>query len=621
MKVVIDLETDALEKYTKIHCIVCLDVDTGEEYVFEEYDAFKAFANNITLWIGHNFISFDRSVLHSLLGIEIPLENILDTLIFSRLLNYKIKGGHSIEAWGNRLGYRKEGVGIKDWSVYTEEMLERCKSDCQINLRLYKFFLRYLKDKRWEEPIRVEQGLQELCDDLHRNGFPFDNDTAQSLRDRLVVLITPIDNELLSAFPPKAKLLREIHPRLTKHGTLNKNDFRWTDGDLTIFNGGPFSLFEFESFNPSSPKQIVERLNEAGWKPTEKTKGYKDAIKNRDKEKIQKYKSSGTGWTISEENLRTLPDEAPPAAKKLSQRILLASRISDLEEWIEQVKEGVIHGRFLGIGSWSHRMAHQKPNMANIPVAKRSDKDTEFQSFVNDISDEMRSLWVARPGKRLIGVDAEGIQIRLFAHYVNDPGLIKTITEGKKEDATSIHYVNKQILGDICRSYTDAKTFTYAWVLGVGSGTASQILQCSVSEAQEALDRFLLVYPGLKDLQKERIPKDAQRGYFEGLDGRLVAVESAHKVLAGYLQNGEKVIMARAAVEWNKELRKQGLPYTFRDFVHDEWQVETEDDDEISNAVAGIMASSLLRVSNDLGLACPVIAGKPKFGYSWKDTH
>src|SRR5690606_5104695 len=129
-------------------------------------------------------------------------------------------------------------------------------------------------------------------------------------------------------------------------------------------------------------------------------------------------------------------------------------------------------------------------------------------------------------GNRLVGVDADGIQMRIFAHYTGDEKLINALLNGKKEDGTDIHSINREGLGHVCRSRDVAKTFIYAWLLGAGSSKISEILECSFSEARGAIDSFLASYPGLRSLKKEQIPSDAARGYFQGLDGRYVAVEN-----------------------------------------------------------------------------------------------
>jgi DNA polymerase-1 len=443
-----------------------------------------------------------------------------------------------------------------------------------------------------------------------------------------------------TAFRPRTKFIREITPSETKHGTLHKKDFKWVkDGDLTPFvAGAPFSLVEWVDFNPGSPKQVVRVLNEAGWRPVDKTKGHiefeREAQRNRrnkkklldfelekDHNKIEAYEKFG--WKINEKNLQTLPDTAPAAAKALAKRIMLESRRKTLVEWIElcDPQSERIHGKFQHIGAWTHRMSHQNPNTANIP---REDK-----LFGKD----MRSLWRAQPGRLLIGVDAEGIQLRVLAHYIDDPEFTHSVIFGKKQDGTDPHSLNMAALGQACRSRDDAKTFIYAWLLGAGISKVAEILKCSNAEAKEAVENFLRRFEKLKRIKEEVIPYDARRGYFEGFDGRFVRVpgegvdDKKHLMLSGYLQNGEAIVMKKAVARWHPLLIKEKIPFWFVNLVHDEYQTETINDMEIAKYIANVQAESIRIAGEELGLKCPMAGsvlnthGKLAIGSNWLETH
>ncbi|MTV59284.1 hypothetical protein GM547_14685, partial [Streptococcus pneumoniae] len=74
-------------------------------------------------------------------------------------------------------------------------------------------------------------------------------------------------------------------------------------------------------------------------------------------------------------------------------------------------------------------------------------------------------------GRVLVGCDADGIQLRLFAHFTQDDKLIQSIVSGKKEEGTDIHSLNKQVLNttysnrELCASREVAKTYIYAVLL------------------------------------------------------------------------------------------------------------------------------------------------------------
>lgn len=637
---VIDTETNALWNPNEIH-VICTRTWNDEvrefvqplrnEHVKKE---FYDYIRNFKTFVGHNFIQYDLlRVLNKLLpDHNIRVESVLDTLVISRLLNYSIVGGHSIKAWGDRFGIEKIGTGIEQWDTLTDEMIQRCHSDTKINLGVLKKYWKYIQSESWKPSMVLEHQIAEICGIMTLNGFAFDYEKAYRLKQSILDLLDPIDKQIAEAFPPKPTLVREITPRITKTGAFNLNDFRWYEGDdLTIFNGGPFSLVKFEEFNAGSPKQMVERLNEAGWKPTEKTKGHIEALKNKKTvpEKLAEYKKYG--WRICEDNLKTLPDEAPEAAKNLGKRVILQSRLSDLDEWIALAQvEGnqhIVHGEFSPIGAWTHRLSHSKPNLANVPVAKRSDRDTEFETLINDFNDDMRSLWVARPGYRLIGTDADGLQMRIFAHYVNDSELINALIEGKKEEKTDIHSVHQRKLGDPCKSRDAAKTFIYAWLLGAGNSKVAEILECSTALAKGAVQNFISSYPGLKTIKETQIPEDAARGYFIGLDGRKVICDSEHLMLAGYLQNGEAIIMKGACVEWQSRLKKEGIEFRMVTWPHDEWQTEIPDDQDLAKYVTDIQIQAIRNQAIKLNMNCPLEGTtsiqKDGFigGYNWQMTH
>lgn len=646
---IIDTETNALWDPTEIHVVCTRTLDGGKDEFRQplknpkERDRLLRKFEDFPIPCGHNFISYDLlRVLDRLLP-DHPYthDRAIDTLVVSRLLNYGREGGHSIERYGTEFGVKKVGTGIEDWSCLTEEMVERCHSDTEINRKILLKYLPYIGSTDWESSLRTEHFIAYVTGRMSLNGFAFDQGEAERLRQKIQSLVSPIDEALATAFPPKPALIREITPRVTKHGTFNLNDFRWFDGDdLSIFTGGPFSLFRFEEFNPGSVTQMIDRLSAAGWKPTEKTKGHIEALKDRKtpKEKIERFKKYG--WKISEENLKTVPDTAPQATKDLGRRIILSSRLSDLEEWLaltkpDRFEEGgvAVHGDFNPIGAWTQRLSHARPNLANVPVAKRSPKDTEFESLINDFNDDMRGLWKARKGFRLLGTDADGIQMRIFAHYTESEDLIASLISGTKEDGTDIHTLHKKKLGDPCKSRDAAKTFIYAWLLGAGIGKVSEILETDTRQAKAAVDNFISSYPKLKELKKEQIPRDADRGYFVGLDGRKVICSSEHLMLAGYLQNGEAVIMKRATRKWWNRLTEEKIPFRLVTWPHDEWQTEIPDDDDLAKYVSDLQIQAIRDQTEELGMRCPldgtttIQINHPPYpdgfigGYTWRDTH
>lgn len=159
----------------------------------------------------------------------------------------------------------------------------------------------------------------------------------------------------------------------------------------------------------------------------------------------------------------------------------------------------------------------------------------------------------------------------------------------------------------------------YAWLLGAGTAKVASILRTGAKQARQAMDNFLESIPELGELKRKKIPSDARRRYFEGLDGRKVVCDSEHLMLAGYLQNGEAVAMKKWIVEWRQMAKDSGLWFRQVDFVHDEVQVEVETEEDAKRLIT-IQQQAMEKVSNDLGLFCPLTVSGD-IGYNWAETH
>jgi DNA polymerase-1 len=623
MKIICDIETERLDNPQKVWVAVCKEVESGKITVFKPYlDGFTDLSNllrSAELVIGHNWIGFDGPVVERLGNIRDL--RVLDTLVVSRLLNYEQPGGHSLENWGDLLRFPKKP--FKKFSEWSEEMEIYCINDVELTFRVYQEMLPYLEDPSWQEALNLEHRIAILCNTLSTNGFYFDIEKAKGILWLYQKELNILDNNLEKEFLPKPKFKREVLPKGTKFGTLHKGDFRWLGSeDLSSFNVDcPFSTFEWVPFSAASPKQIVERLNEAGWNPTDKTKGHLEALKDPDHPKLSHFQEYG--WRVSEENLATLPEDAPRSAQSLVQRLTLASRISDLEEWIGCYDEtsGRIHGNFMHIGSWTHRMSHNHPNMANIPSAiELTDQSSALDRFKAPMNQVLRALWCVPEDCFLVGCDADSIQLRVLAHFINDEEFTYSLTQGKKENKTDPHSVNQRALGSICRDRTVAKTFIYAFLMGAGGPRLTQVLGCSLKEAEQAKSNFLERYPGYAHLRNVQTPQDANRGFFVGVDGRRVNVRDKHRVIAGYLQNTEVIVMKTANLIWHDQLEAEGIPFKQVDFVHDEWQTECPRDRRLAEYIGEVQASAIVRAGEALKLNCPM-AGNFRIGRNWYQTH
>ena len=313
---VIDIETDSLNA-TKIHCIVARSYKTNKvkTWVGQECKDFGVWSNQIDTFIMHNGISFDAPVLNRLTGSNIKLNQVRDTLIESQLYNPIRDDGHSLEAWGKKLGYKKGD--FHDFSEYTPEMLEYCKRYTEVT--------RLLAQKLEEEgngfsskSYELERDVRAIIDKQEKNGFAF------NLKDG-TILLAQLQDEL-SELQRKAE--KEFEPTIVELKTKTKKI----------------------PFNIGSRQQIADRLQKRGWKPKQFT----------DKGNV----------IINEAVLSKIK---MPEAEMFNRYFLLQKRTGLLKSWISECQEdNRVRGRVMTLRTITGRMAHAVPNMAQVPSISSS---------------------------------------------------------------------------------------------------------------------------------------------------------------------------------------------------------------------------------------------------------
>jgi len=681
---ILDIEGNALfPEVTKIWCLVFRDIETDEVFTWRPHQIKnfqKWLFDNAEKVIGHNLIGYDVPTIEKVLGFKIPLHMIVDTLVLSRLHNPTLLGGHSLGAWGKRLGEHKGEWN--DFSKYSEEQLLYCIQDTNVNAKLYKHLIKELENFS-EFSIRLEHKSAYLLFIQEENGFNLDIEKATELQKTTSELVKEYDRKLRQAFPPIFKLISTYTPKKLKFiDEYTKTSLRIrdkylssNDKKLEITEDGLWNLYELEEFNPGSGMQVADRLLDKGWKPSKFTPTGRPAT---DKETL----------TDAIETLAHIPE-----VKMLAEYGIITDRLQKVVKWLElsQVRgDNKVHGRVNPLGAGTHRCSHYDDNMANIAsVIKTSIKRPLFITkygepslyktfedvdeelvFIKDKGDkidlvqkglkggfgwESRSCWIAdSPDTCVIGADASGIQLRALAHYMEDDTYTHNLLQG------DIHIVNQQAAGIETRD--TAKTFIYAWLLGAGDykiGTivgvkdeeVESLLEWGMTrltqwgkplldsyiyrirrEGQKATKKLVATYikgfkvkeqflertPALKRLKTVDIPLVAKKGFLEGLDGRRFIIPSEHLAMSLYLQGFEAVIMKLAMCLYSDSLKDRGVYFKQAAMVHDEYQIigYRKDADLIGQTVV----TSIRKAGEILKSRCP-LDGEYKIGNSWAQTH
>lgn len=328
-------------------------------------------------------------------------------------------------------------------------------------------------------------------------------------------------------------------------------------------------------FNPGSRKQIAQRLIEKGWKPEQKTE---------------------KGTIVVNE--KTLESCSVPEAAIFLRYLLLQKRVSQIVSWIQAQKpDGRIHGRVNPNGAVTGRMTHYNPNMAQVPRVG------------SPYGEECRSFFIVPSGKKLIGVDASGLELRMLAHYMGDPNYVIEVTQG------DVHAANQKAA--MLPTRNDAKTFIYALLYGAGPAKIGSIVGGDAKEGSRLIEKFLDNTPALKRL-RQNVANAATRGWLKGLDGRKMRVRSEHSALNTLLQGAGAVVMKKALAVFDKKSKELSLNVKYVGNIHDEFQLEG--DSNQADIIGKLAVDCIEEAGRLLNLKCPT-TGEYRVGNNWKETH
>ena len=506
----------------------------------------KALEGSVSV-CGHNLIGYDLPVLKRLWGISVAPERIVDTLVLSRLFDPSRQGGHSLRSWGETLGFPKGDHN--DWSRLSQEMIDYCIQDVAVTEAVHKRLTRDMAEFD-SKSIELEHQVQYAVQQQERNGWLLDQQLSHELLATFKERMNEIEEELQEKFPPV------VHERYSE-----KTGKRLKD--------------RVEVFNVGSRQQIARRLSTLG---------------------VVFDKVTEKGNPIVDEAVLDTIDL--PEARSVSEYLMLQKRYAQVHSWLEHVQDdGRVHGRVISNGAVTGRMTHQSPNMAQVPASH------------SPYGHECRSCWTVPEGKKLVGFDASGLELRMLAHYMDDKEFTNVLLT---ED---VHTRNQMAAG--LETRPQAKTFIYAFLYGAGDAKIGTIVGGSAKDGAELKRRFLSNTPALESL-RERVTRASGRGYLTGLDGRRLRVRSEHAALNTLLQAAGAIVMKKALVILDDYAQQWKLDYKLIGNIHDEVQSEVAADQ--AEKYGWLAVECLKAAGLEYNLRCP-LDGEYKVGATWAETH
>ena len=354
-----------------------------------------------------------------------------------------------------------------------------------------------------------------------------------------------------------------------------------------------------KSFNINSPRQVGELLF--------------DTLRLDDKAK----KSKTGQYTTSEEVLQALKEKHPIVAKILDYRELkklISTYITPLPTYISS-EDGKIHTTYHQTTTATGRLSSSNPNLQNLPI--RSERGKLIRRAV-----------IADAGCMFLSADYSQIELRLMAHFSQDPHMLNAFRAGQDIHAATAAKIfgvpETEVTKDQRRR---AKTANFGILYGISAFGLAQQLDCSRSEAKQLIDDYFAAFPGVVDYIESQKRFAREHGYAATLFGRkrylpdilshnaTVRAFAERNAVNSPIQGTAADIIKMAMVSIHRRLRTEGLHAQMIMQVHDElnFNVPNEEVEYVRQLVVEEM-------QNVVHITVPLIADCG-VGENWLEAH
>ena len=352
-----------------------------------------------------------------------------------------------------------------------------------------------------------------------------------------------------------------------------------------------------EEFNINSPKKLGDVLF--------------------NKLNLPKPVKYGKGRTISTaaDVLEELALTHEIARKVLDYRQLskLKSTYVDALPALLNPESGRLHTTFNQVGTATGRLAATNPNLQNIPIR-------------TELGREIRAAFIADPGCVLLAADYSQIELRLLAHFSEDPLLIEAFRRGDDiHTLTAARVFGVPPLMIDAEQRRRAKAVNFGIVYGLSAFGLSQQLGIESSDARKFIDGYFATYKGVRSFIDRTIAACKREQKVSTLFGRvrpIADINSKNFAARGFaertavntpLQGTAADLIKIAMIRIDRELERRKLKSRMTLQVHDELVFEAPQDevDELRSLVRKEMEGvHLLKVP---------LAVEIGVGQNWRD--
>jgi len=325
-----------------------------------------------------------------------------------------------------------------------------------------------------------------------------------------------------------------------------------------------------------------------------------------------------TAYSTDSEVLETLAAEAPIAAKVLEYRRLAklkATYVDSLSRLVHP-ETGRVHTTFVQWVAATGRLSSRDPNLQNIPVR-------------GELGSQIRQAFVAAPGQLFLSADYSQMELRLLAHFSEDPWLLRAFEEGvdiHRQTAAVVFGIHPELVSAQMRR--QAKVINFGIIYGMSAFGLAKQLGVSQRLAQEFIQRYFARHVRVKAYLDKTLQEARERGWVTTLMGRrrqlpqlhssnrLVRQEAERSAINTPLQGSAADIIKKAMLEIDRILGETGLRGRMLLQLHDELLLEVPEGElaatarmvkEVMEGVAVLRTPLVveLRVGRDWGNLLP----------------
>jgi DNA polymerase I len=274
-----------------------------------------------------------------------------------------------------------------------------------------------------------------------------------------------------------------------------------------------------------------------------------------------------------------------------------------------------VHTTFQAAATATGRLSSVNPNLQNIPIR-------------TELGREIRAAFTAAPGTELLSADYSQIELRLLAHFSQDPLLMRAYAEDIDIHTLTASEVFGVPIDSMDRETRGrAKAVNFGIVYGISPfGLAAQ-LSIPQSEAKAYIDRYFARYQGVRAFIESTLEQVRREGFVRTLFGRMRPIpdmESRNPNQRGFaertaintpLQGTAADLIKLAMIAIDRKLAERKLKSRMILQVHDELIFEVPGDEKAE--IETIVKSEMEGV---VQLRIPLIADLG-FGPNWRDLN